>query len=147
MIADRVALLVNAVYATPAQFAGSQLFIATVFFAIQIYCDFSGYTDIARGAARVMGFELMLKTVLVSLLGHLPAGSSIRIEEAEIKDRSVIIRVSHESPDVGDEVPPTIALASELSAQTGVRIWAAGPVFLEVPGIPLHVAQDGAGGS
>lgn len=60
VIADRVALLVNAVYATPAQFAGSQLFVATVFFAIQIYCDFSGYTDIARGAARVMGFELML---------------------------------------------------------------------------------------
>ena len=98
-------------------------------------------------SADPMGFELMLKTVLVSLLGHLPAGSSIRIEEAEIKDRSVIIRVSHESPDVGDEVPATIALASELSAQTGVRIWAAGPVFLEVPGIPLHVAQDSAGGS
>lgn len=60
VIADRVALLVNAVYATPEEFAGPQLFIATVFFAIQIYCDFSGYTDIARGAARVMGFELML---------------------------------------------------------------------------------------
>lgn len=60
VIADRVALLANTVYAAPAAFSGPQLFIATFFFAIQIYCDFAGYTDIARGAARVMGFELML---------------------------------------------------------------------------------------
>jgi alginate O-acetyltransferase complex protein AlgI len=60
VIADRLALLVNAVYAAPAGFSGPQLILATFFFAIQIYCDFAGYTDIARGAARVMGFELML---------------------------------------------------------------------------------------
>lgn len=60
VIADRLALLVNTVYATPEAFSGTQLFVATGFFAIQIYCDFSGYTDIARGAARVMGFELMM---------------------------------------------------------------------------------------
>jgi len=98
-------------------------------------------------SADPMGFELMLKAVLVGLLGHLPPGSSIRIEEAEIKDRSVVIRVAYERPDAGEEVPGTMVLASELSAQTGVRIWSAGPVFLEVPGIPLQVAQDGASGS
>lgn len=60
IIADRVALLVNEVYKHPQDFNGLQLLVATYFFAIQIYCDFSGYTDIARGAARVMGIELML---------------------------------------------------------------------------------------
>ena len=60
VIADRVALLVNEVYKHPGDFNGLQLLVATYLFAIQIYCDFSGYTDIARGAARVMGVELML---------------------------------------------------------------------------------------
>jgi alginate O-acetyltransferase complex protein AlgI len=60
IIADRCALLVNAVYTAPDTFGGAQLFIATCFFAIQIYCDFSGYSEIARGTARVMGFELMV---------------------------------------------------------------------------------------
>lgn len=60
VIADRVALLVNEVYGAPETHTGLQLLVATYFFAIQIYCDFSGYTDIARGAARVMGIELML---------------------------------------------------------------------------------------
>ncbi|MEI8343224.1 MAG: MBOAT family protein, partial [Verrucomicrobiota bacterium] len=60
IIADRLAVLVNEVYKHPQDFNGLQLLVATYFFAIQIYCDFSGYTDIARGAARVMGVELML---------------------------------------------------------------------------------------
>jgi alginate O-acetyltransferase complex protein AlgI len=60
IIADRAAMLVNEVYAHPSQYSGLQLLIATWFFAIQIYCDFCGYTEIARGAARVMGIELML---------------------------------------------------------------------------------------
>jgi alginate O-acetyltransferase complex protein AlgI len=60
VIADRAAILANAVYGQPAHFSGLQLLIATWFFAIQIYCDFSGYTEIARGAARVMGIELMV---------------------------------------------------------------------------------------
>ncbi|MCE7869249.1 MBOAT family protein [bacterium CPR1] len=60
VIADRLALYVNPVYASPEQFVGPPLAVATVFFAFQIYCDFSGYTDIARGAARVMGYELMV---------------------------------------------------------------------------------------
>jgi alginate O-acetyltransferase complex protein AlgI len=59
VVADRLALYVNDVYASPASYNGLQLTIATVFFAYQIYCDFSGYTDIAIGAARVMGFKLM----------------------------------------------------------------------------------------
>lgn len=59
VVADRLALYVNDVYAAPASFNGLQLTIATVFFAYQIYCDFSGYSDIAIGSARVMGFKLM----------------------------------------------------------------------------------------
>jgi len=110
-------------------------------------CSIDVAEELPLISADPMGFELMLKAVLVSLLGQLPGGSTIRIEEAEIKDRSVVIRVAYERPDSGEEVPGTLALASELSAQTGVRIWAAGPVFLEVPGIPLKVAQDAPSGS
>ncbi|WP_414661881.1 MBOAT family O-acyltransferase [Horticoccus sp. 23ND18S-11] len=59
VIADRLALYVNDVYASPSSFNGLQLTIATVFFAYQIYCDFSGYSDIAIGSARVLGYKLM----------------------------------------------------------------------------------------
>jgi alginate O-acetyltransferase complex protein AlgI len=59
VIADRLALYVNDVYAAPQQYTGLQLTIATIFFAYQIYCDFSGYSDIAIGSARVLGFKLM----------------------------------------------------------------------------------------
>jgi D-alanyl-lipoteichoic acid acyltransferase DltB (MBOAT superfamily) len=59
VIADRLALYVNDVYAAPEAHNGLQLTIATVFFAYQIYCDFSGYCDIAIGSARVLGFKLM----------------------------------------------------------------------------------------
>ncbi len=59
VIADRLALYVNDVYGAPQQHTGLQLTIATVFFAYQIYCDFSGYSDIAIGSARVLGFRLM----------------------------------------------------------------------------------------
>jgi alginate O-acetyltransferase complex protein AlgI len=60
VIADRLALYVNEVFGHTAQYAAATQFLAVFFFAFQIYCDFSGYSDIARGAARVMGFELML---------------------------------------------------------------------------------------
>ena len=60
VIADRVAIYVNEVYGNPDEYTGAILIIATIFFAIQIYCDFSGYSDIAIGTARVMGFDLML---------------------------------------------------------------------------------------
>lgn len=58
-IADSLAEYVNTVYANPHDHVGFPLLVATYFFAFQIYCDFSGYTDIAIGAARVMGFNLM----------------------------------------------------------------------------------------
>jgi len=60
VIADRLAQFVSPVYDAPANFDGSVLVIATVFFSFQVFCDFSGYSDIARGAARVMGFKLMV---------------------------------------------------------------------------------------
>ena len=59
VIADRLALVVNLVFANPSDYTGFQLAAATLFFAFQIYCDFSGYCDIALGAAEVMGFKLM----------------------------------------------------------------------------------------
>lgn len=59
VIADRAALYVNAVYGYPRHHSGLTLFLGTVFFAFQIYCDFSGYSDMAIGIARIMGFKLM----------------------------------------------------------------------------------------
>lgn len=59
VIADRLAHVVGNIYGDPAQFGGPALAMATVFFAFQIYCDFAGYTDIAIGAAQVLGFRLM----------------------------------------------------------------------------------------
>ncbi len=59
VVADRLAIYVNAVYNNSAQHSGITLILATVFFAFQIYCDFAGYSGIAIGAARVMGFNLM----------------------------------------------------------------------------------------
>lgn len=59
VIADRLAIYVNAVYNNSSHHNGTTLFVATLFFALQIYCDFSGYSDIAIGSARVMGFKLM----------------------------------------------------------------------------------------
>lgn len=58
VIADRLALLVNTVYGDPMSYSGLPLLIATYAFTIQIYCDFSGYADIAIGAASVMGIRL-----------------------------------------------------------------------------------------
>jgi D-alanyl-lipoteichoic acid acyltransferase DltB (MBOAT superfamily) len=59
VVADGLAVFVNKVYGSPHDYPGLPLLMGTVFFAIQIYCDFSGYSDIAIGAARVMGFKLM----------------------------------------------------------------------------------------
>ena len=59
VIADRLALLVNHVYASPHEQSSAALLLATYFFAFQIYCDFSGYSDIAIGTARILGVELM----------------------------------------------------------------------------------------
>jgi len=59
-LADFLALYVNKVYGNPAEAAGLTLLVATYAFAWQIYFDFSGYTDMARGAAKMMGFDLSL---------------------------------------------------------------------------------------
>jgi D-alanyl-lipoteichoic acid acyltransferase DltB (MBOAT superfamily) len=59
VIADRLAVVVNTVYADPTAHSGGTLLLASVFFAFQIYCDFSGYSDMAIGAAQVMGIRLM----------------------------------------------------------------------------------------
>ncbi len=59
VIADRLAIYVNEVYGHPGEYSGLPVILATYFFAFQIFCDFSGYSDIAIGAAKVMGFKLM----------------------------------------------------------------------------------------
>lgn len=59
LIADRVAILVDTVYNSYWNYGFWEIAIATILFAIQIYCDFDGYTNIARGAAGIMGIDLM----------------------------------------------------------------------------------------
>jgi D-alanyl-lipoteichoic acid acyltransferase DltB (MBOAT superfamily) len=58
VVADRLAVYVGAVYDSPVEHRGLPVILATMFFAVQIYCDFSGYTDIALGVAKVMGYDL-----------------------------------------------------------------------------------------
>ncbi|MBU0467761.1 MAG: MBOAT family protein, partial [Candidatus Omnitrophica bacterium] len=59
VIADRLAIFVDKIYYKPEAYTGVELNLATIFFAFQIYCDFSGYSDIAIGSAKVLGFDLM----------------------------------------------------------------------------------------
>lgn len=59
-IADRLAAYVDPLFAAPENFAASTLALGGFVFAVQVYCDFSGYTDIATGTARLFGVELML---------------------------------------------------------------------------------------
>lgn len=59
VIADRISILVDGAYTHPKTQSPAALLIATLFYGIQIYCDFSGYSDIGIGAARTMGFRLM----------------------------------------------------------------------------------------
>ena len=59
-LADYLKLYVDRIYDSPEQFQSPALILATFLFAWQIYFDFSGYTDMARGIARTMGFRLML---------------------------------------------------------------------------------------
>ncbi len=60
VIADRLSGYVDIVYKNPDQYHGANIWMAAAFFCIQIYADFSGYSDIALGAARCMGFNLMV---------------------------------------------------------------------------------------
>lgn len=59
VIADRISMLVDTVINNYQNYGFVEISVAVFLFAIQIYCDFGGYTNIARGAARVMGFNLM----------------------------------------------------------------------------------------
>ncbi|MDB5228837.1 MAG: rane bound O-acyl transferase family protein [Bacteroidota bacterium] len=59
VIADKIALLADPVFFKPDLFKGFPMVIAILAFTFQIYCDFSGYSDIARGSARTMGINLM----------------------------------------------------------------------------------------
>ena len=59
VIADRLALVVDFAYTDINPQSGLSLLLATVFYSFQIYCDFSGYSDIAIGASKVMGIDLM----------------------------------------------------------------------------------------
>lgn len=59
VIADRASILVDRVINNYADYGFVEIAVAMVLFAFQIYCDFGGYTNIARGAAKVMGFSLM----------------------------------------------------------------------------------------
>jgi alginate O-acetyltransferase complex protein AlgI len=59
VIADNLAVQVGAVYDNPHNNGGMNFIIATIFFTFQLYCDFSGYSDIAIGSAQVLGFRLM----------------------------------------------------------------------------------------
>ncbi|MCB1222240.1 MBOAT family protein, partial [bacterium] len=58
VIADRLGIYVDEIYASPELYGGSTLLLATYFFAVQIYCDFSAYSDIAVGSAWILGFRL-----------------------------------------------------------------------------------------
>ncbi len=59
VVADGLSPIVNQVFAQPAP-SGGEVLVGVYAFAFQIYCDFSGYTDIARGVAKLMGFEFQL---------------------------------------------------------------------------------------
>ena len=59
VIADRLADYVNMIYATPEAHNGATLALAAFFYSFQIYCDFSGYADMAIGSGRMMGFCIM----------------------------------------------------------------------------------------
>ncbi len=58
VIADRLAIYVNAVFNNQSEHNGTTLIVATLFFTFQVYCDFSAYSDIAIGSARMMGYDL-----------------------------------------------------------------------------------------
>jgi D-alanyl-lipoteichoic acid acyltransferase DltB (MBOAT superfamily) len=60
VIADNLSPLADPIFSNPAAYTSGELLVALLAFTFQIYCDFSGYSDMARGIARSMGFSLML---------------------------------------------------------------------------------------
>lgn len=59
-LADRLGVYTDLVFENPTEANGPQILLGTLFFGFQIYCDFSGYSDIARGTARFFGIDLMI---------------------------------------------------------------------------------------
>ncbi|MFC4278401.1 MBOAT family O-acyltransferase [Achromobacter aloeverae] len=59
-VADAISPFIAGIYEHPSAYPGSYQIVAALLFAAQIYCDFSGYSDIARGVARIMDYELMV---------------------------------------------------------------------------------------
>ncbi|HAW52727.1 MAG TPA: membrane-bound O-acyltransferase family protein [Flavobacteriales bacterium] len=59
VISDNLAPVVDSVYASPDLFGGTQIWMASILFSLQVYTDFSGYSDIAIGCGRLLGFDLM----------------------------------------------------------------------------------------
>ena len=60
VIADNIAPIANRVFANPGDYSSTELLAGLLAFTFQIYCDFSGYSDMARGIARTLGFEIMV---------------------------------------------------------------------------------------
>jgi D-alanyl-lipoteichoic acid acyltransferase DltB (MBOAT superfamily) len=60
VIADNISPIANQIFATPQDYASTDLVVGLLAFAFQIYCDFSGYSDMARGLARTLGFEISI---------------------------------------------------------------------------------------
>ena len=58
VIADRLAVCVDAVFAAPMAYSGASILCAVLAYSIQLYCDFSGYSDMAIGVAKAMGYDL-----------------------------------------------------------------------------------------
>jgi alginate O-acetyltransferase complex protein AlgI len=58
VLADRLAPIVDPIFLDPAKFSSGTLWLGTVAYAVQVYCDFSGYTDMALGCAHALGFKL-----------------------------------------------------------------------------------------
>lgn len=59
VIADRLAVAVDTIYNNPQSYSGLPLILATFAFGVQIYCDFSGYSNSAIGVSKIMGFDIM----------------------------------------------------------------------------------------
>ena len=59
VVADRMAILADRVFGNVAEYAGFEIVLAVLFFSVQIYCDFAGYSNVAIGAAEVLGIRLM----------------------------------------------------------------------------------------
>jgi alginate O-acetyltransferase complex protein AlgI len=71
VVADRLAVLADPVFAQPSAYATGVLWMATVAYAIQIYCDFSGYSDMALGSAHLLGYKLAINFNLPYLAANM----------------------------------------------------------------------------